>query len=344
MLTASYIGDGTIARRELEPRPPGPDDVQIRVAYVGLCGTDLHIVHGHMDARVRPPMPIGHEMSGMVEAVGSPDSRWRPGDAVTVMPLSWDGTCPACRAGHQHVCQNLEFLGIDSPGALQQLWTVPESTLVALPAGMRLDHAALVEPVAVAVHDVRRSGLGTADKVVVSGGGPIGVLIASVARWKGAEVRVLEPDATRRSQLEALGFAAIDPLFDDPVAWVEQWTESAGADVAFEVSGSAEAVSGATALVKVRGTLVVVAIHPKPREIDLHRVFWRELTILGARVYERADFEAAVDLLHRGVIPADALITSIVPLSGTQAAFADLAAGRAMKVLVDVRSETGEGR
>ena len=106
----------------------------------------------------------------------------------------------------------------------------------------------------------------------------------------------------------------------------------------FEVSGAAQAVLGATDLAKVRGTLVVVAIHPVPREINLQRVFWRELTILGARVYQRTDFEKAVELLDTGVIPAELLITKIVDLSQTQEAFADLEGGRAMKILVDVRS------
>ncbi len=122
----------------------------------------------------------------------------------------------------------------------------------------------------------------------------------------------------------------------DQVAWVNEWTGDAGADVVFEVSGSAAAVRGSTALAKVRGTLVVVAIHPTPREIDLQRVFWRELRILGARVYERADFETAVALLRDGVIPADALITSTVPLERIAEAFSDLENGRALKILVDV--------
>jgi len=109
--------------------------------------------------------------------------------------------------------------------------------------------------------------------------------------------------------------------------------------VVFEVSGAAAAVLGATDLAKVRGTLVVVAIHPTPREINLQRVFWRELTIMGARVYQRTDFEKAIELIDSGVIPAELLITRIVPLSQTSEAFADLAAGKAMKILVDVAGQ-----
>jgi 2-desacetyl-2-hydroxyethyl bacteriochlorophyllide A dehydrogenase len=340
VLSARYTGDGAVQTAEIEPADPGPGQVQVRVAFTGLCGTDLHIVHGAMDGRVERPLVFGHEASGEVAAVGAGVEGWAVGDPVTVMPLDWDGTCPACRAGHTHICQHLDFIGIDSPGALQELWNVPARTLVRLPAGLPLDHAALVEPVAVAVHDVRRSELRAGDKTVVIGGGPIGVLIATVARDQGAEVVVIELDAGRRSQIADLGIQTLDPRETDQVEWVNEWTDDAGADVVFEVSGAAAAVLGATGLAKVRGTVVVVAIHPTPREIDLQRMFWRELRLLGARVYEAEDFATAVELLARGVIPAELLITRIVPLRKTAEAFGDLEAGRAMKILVDVRDHS----
>ncbi|MFI7638396.1 zinc-binding dehydrogenase [Nonomuraea sp. NPDC049400] len=340
VLTANYVGDRKIEIREADPSPPKAGQVQIQVAYTGICGTDLHILHGHMDARVKRPAIVGHEMSGVIAGVGDGVSGWAPGDHVTVMPLDWDGTCPACRAGNQHICQNLNFVGIDSPGALQGLWNVDADLLVPLPATLRLDHAALVEPVAVAVHDVRRAELAPGDRVVVVGGGPIGVLIAAVARHEGAEVVVVEIDPLRRQAAAALGFQVLDPSATDQVGWVEEWTQGAGADVAFEVSGAAAAILGVTDLVKVRGTVVVVAIHPQPRPVNLQRVFWRELRLLGARVYQRADFERAVELLATGVIPAGDLITGIVPISGTADAFAALESGRAMKILVDVSGGT----
>jgi 2-desacetyl-2-hydroxyethyl bacteriochlorophyllide A dehydrogenase len=340
VLSARYTGDGAVETAEIEATAPAPGQVQVRVAYTGLCGTDLHIVHGAMDARVERPLVFGHEASGEVAAVGEGVDGWSVGDPVTVMPLDWDGTCPACRAGHTHICQHLDFIGIDSPGALQELWNVPARTLVRLPADLPLDHAALVEPVAVAVHDVRRSELRAGDKTVVIGGGPIGVLIATVARDRGAEVVVIELDAGRRAQIADLGIPTLDPRETDQVEWVNDWTDDAGADVVFEVSGAAAAVLGATGLAKVRGTVVVVAIHPTPREIDLQRMFWRELRLLGARVYEAEDFAAAVELLARGVIPAELLITRVVPLRKTGEAFGDLEAGRAMKILVDVRDHS----
>ncbi|MEO7016751.1 MAG: alcohol dehydrogenase catalytic domain-containing protein [Leifsonia sp.] len=336
MRSAKYVGERKFEVREENVQPLAPGEVRIDVAYAGLCGTDLHIFHGAMDSRVRIPATIGHEMSGTISELATDVTGWRVGDNVTVMPLAWDGTCPACRAGHQHICQNLNFIGIDSPGALQQQWAVPASELVRLPEGVRLDHAALVEPVAVAVHDVRRSGLGRGDHAVVIGAGPIGILIASVAATAGADVIIIELDPSRRAMTEALGLRTLDPRTTDQIAWVDEWTGGQGADVVFEVSGAAAAVLGATSLAKVRGTVVVVAIHSEPRPVDLHRLFWRELRILGARVYEREDFERAVTLVAEGSIPADALITSIVPLDGVEAAFETLESGKAMKILVDV--------
>jgi 2-desacetyl-2-hydroxyethyl bacteriochlorophyllide A dehydrogenase len=336
VLTASYLGDRKIAVLPAEPNPPGPGQVQVEVAYTGICGTDLHVLHGDMDGRVSPPAILGHEMSGVVAALGDGVAGWAVGDQVTVVPLTWDGTCPACRAGHEHVCQNLLVSGVDLPGAMQQRWNVRAEQLVALPPDLRLDHAALVEPTAVAVHDVRRAELVAGDRAVVLGGGPVGVLIAAVARHEGAEVVIVEIDAQRRSYVGALGFAVLDPAAVDLGEWVSEWTGGAGADVVFEVSGAAAAVLAATDLVRVRGTVVVVGIHPEPRPVDLHRIFLRELRIVGARVHERRDFERAIELISAGVVPADGLITHIAPLTATAEAFAALESGQQMKVLIDL--------
>jgi (R,R)-butanediol dehydrogenase/meso-butanediol dehydrogenase/diacetyl reductase len=338
VLAARYLGNREIGIHDIEPELLLPGQVQIEVAHVGICGTDLHLLHGEMDDRVKPPAILGHEMSGVIAAAGDAVTRWSVGDHVAVMPLDWDGTCPACRAGNQHICHHLNVKGVDSPGALQQLWNVNTDHLVALPRELRLDHAALVEPLAVAVHDVRRVELSAGDRAVVLGAGPIGALIAVVARRAGAEVVVVEIGDQRRRSVAALGFQVLDPTVTDQAAWVNEWTGGAGADAVFEVSGAASAVLGATDLVKVGGTIVIVAIHTQPRPIDLHRVFVRELQIRGARVYQRSDFERAVELLSTGVIPADAIITRIEPISATTQAFAALQSGLAMKVLIDVRA------
>ncbi len=266
-------------------------------------------------------------MSGRVVRVGPGVEGWEAGDAVTVMPLRWDGTCPACRAGHQHICQQLDFIGIDSPGAMQQRWTVPASTLIRLPESLSLDRAALVEPTAVAVHDVGRAEVAEGEKVVVVGGGPVGILIALVARAAGAKVRVVELSAHRRLLAGELGLTAWDPMAADVPGLVGEWTGGAGADVAFEVSGAAGGVDTAVDVLGVRGRLCLVAIHPRPREVNLHRFFWRELTLVGARLYDRSDFERAVALVADGTIPTERLISKVVPLTQAPAAFEALEGG-----------------
>jgi (R,R)-butanediol dehydrogenase/meso-butanediol dehydrogenase/diacetyl reductase len=336
MRAAYYVGDGTIEVGDAPVEEPAAGQVQVAVSYTGICGTDLHVLLGHMDHRVTRPGVIGHEMSGRVAALGPAVDGWSVGDAVTVMPLSWCGSCPVCLAGHEHICQHLDFIGIDSTGSMQSRWNVPAELLVALPHGLSLRDAALVEPTAVAVHDVGRGDVRRGDRVVVVGGGPVGLLIAVVARARGAEVLVVEVDAFRRDIAGRLGFLVLDPLSADLADGVEKWTDGAGAAVAFEVSGTQPGLTAAMSVLAARGRLVVVGIHAEERQMDLHRIFWRELSIVGARVYRRDDFEEAVRLLDSGVIPADALISGVEPLESADKAFARLAAGGGvMKVLID---------
>ncbi|MEU7876272.1 alcohol dehydrogenase catalytic domain-containing protein [Dactylosporangium sp. NPDC049140] len=330
------------ARRvEVEDRTaaePGPGEVRIAVAFTGICGTDLHIFHGDMDARVGAGAVLGHEMSGRIDAIGPGVTGWSIGQPVTVMPTLSCGHCPACRRGNAHICHNLKFLGIDSPGAMQSLWNVPADLVLALPDQLPLDHAALVEPVSVAVHDVRRAGVSPGDHVVVVGGGPIGTLIAIVAQRERARVVLVEPDPFRRSVAAELGIEALDPAAVDVVATTDEHTAGAGADIAFEVSGSSGGVETAVQVLATRGRLVMVAIHPQPRAVSLHRVFWRELELFGARLYERPDVIAAIELVASGAVPADRLISLIEPVAAVDAAFAALeSGGRVMKVLIDWR-------
>jgi 2-desacetyl-2-hydroxyethyl bacteriochlorophyllide A dehydrogenase len=334
-----YRGSRSFEVVEVPAVAPGPNEVRIRVARVGLCGTDLHVFHGDMDQRVTIPAIIGHEMSGRVESLGEQVAGLTVGQPVTVMPTRYCGECAACRRGHRNVCHRMQFMGIDSPGALQELWSVPAGLVVPLPEGIDLSAAALIEPVTVAVHDVRRSGLAEGDRVVVVGGGPIGLLIALVAQARGAEVVIVEPDEARRAVAGDLGIRAINPAEEAPGAFVEAWTDGAGADVAFEVSGSAGGVATAVEVLTTRGKLIMVAIHSKPREVNLHRFFWRELEMYGARLYDRGDMDSGVQLVADGTIPAAAFISAEVEMADVQSAFEQLGAGGAMKILV----KTGEG-
>ena len=334
---AFYEGDRRIRQGECAPVPPKRGEAQLRVSHCGICGTDLHIFHGAMDARVSMPLVMGHEMSGEVQALGEGVYGFAKGDSVVVMPLAPCGNCPACAAGHSHICHNLDFLGIDTPGAFQSYWTVPAYTLHPVPAGLSLKHAAMIEPLAVAVHDVRLADVQAGDQVVVLGGGPIGMLVALVARQAGADVIVSEINPYRVDMARQLGFEALNPSEDDLRAAVMRRTKDAGADIVFEVSGSQAGASIMTELLRTRGLAVVVAIFAQQPKLDLFRFFWRELRLQGVRVYESQDFSAALDLAASGALPLDELITDVRPLSELRSGFEDMdKGGRVMKILLEI--------
>lgn len=324
MKSAIYVEKGQFKIGEGERRAPASDEVTLRVGYVGLCGTDLHVYHGNMDHRVCPPGVIGHEMSGVVETIGAKVSGFKVGDKVVVRPLDYCGECPACDAGHSHICHKLKFMGIDTVGALQSYWTVKARTLHKLPDSVDLRRGALVEPLAVACHDVARARVAAGEKVVVLGGGPIGQLIALVARARDAEVLISEPTPVRRIYATDAGFATFDPGSGSLTDHVMAWTGGKGADIVFEVAGVQPTVDAMTEIAAVRGRICMVAIHSAQAQVDLFKFFWRELELVGARVYEAADFDAAIELIASGQVDVDALITSVRPIDDIQLAFETL--------------------
>lgn len=306
---------------------PGPHEVLVASAYVGVCGTDLHIYQGHMAGRVGPGTVLGHESSGVVAAVGDQVSGWREGEPVVVFPVVSCGTCRTCVAGLSHICPKLKILGIDLDGAMQPICAVPAANLVKLPANVPLRTAALVEPLAVAVHDVRRGRVQYGEHVLVVGAGPVGVLIALVARERGADVTVVELNESRRRAVANLGFRAVAP---DAASVVT------APDVAFEVTGVGPGLDLAFSSLTPGGRLVAVGIHPEPRPLDLQVVFQREIEILGARLYTRQDFADAVDLIATRRVDPTPLVSEVAALSDAHTVFKRLLGGEAMKILLAV--------
>lgn len=335
MRAAYFEGNQKFQVGPCVPVEPAAGQVQIRVEYCGICGTDLHLFHGAMAHRLRLPHVMGHEMSGVIAAVGPGVEQFSPGDRVTVRPLDPCGNCPACHAGHSHICHNLKFIGIDTPGALQGLWTVPAHTLHRLPDDLPLRLGAVVEPIAVACHDVRMGEVHAGERVVIIGGGPIGMLVAMVAQIRGAQVLMAEVNPFRVQLAQQMGIDAVDPQESDLVALVNERTGGAGADVVFEVSGSAAGAEMMTRLPRTRGRIVVVAIFAEPPRLDLFRFFWRELKLTGARVYEPQDFEAAITLAASRQSSIEKLITAVAPLEGIEDCMHQMArGGEVMKILV----------
>jgi 2-desacetyl-2-hydroxyethyl bacteriochlorophyllide A dehydrogenase len=311
-------------------------EVRLKMAYIGVCGTDVHIYHGKMDARVKPPQIIGHEVSGVIDELGESVTDWKVGQNVTVRPLNPGEDMPADN-GYRHIGQNLKFIGIDSPGGMQQYWNVPAFTLHRLPENLSLQLGAMIEPLAVACHDVRLGEVVTDENVVVIGGGPIGLLVALVARQKGANVMISEVNKNRIEFIQSLGFQTVNPIEQDLVKTVEEFTNGAMADVVFEVSGVQAGVTAMTQLPKVRGRIVMVAIHSEPKTVDLFRFFWREIKLIGARVYEPEDFDEAIALAASGTLPLDKMITQVSPLEDAKKVFETIDLNPAgMKYLLEI--------
>jgi 2-desacetyl-2-hydroxyethyl bacteriochlorophyllide A dehydrogenase len=337
MKAVYYEGDRQITAGQSHSIDPKPGEVQIKVSHCGICGTDLHIFHGVMDARVKMPQIMGHEMSGVIHKLGAGVQGYEVGDPVTVMPLDPCNECPACEAGHTHICHNLKFLGIDTPGAFQSYWTVPAHTLHRLPENLSLALGALIEPLAVACHDVRLAKVKPGDNVVVIGGGPIGMLVALVAQSAGANVLVSEINDFRVELAQSLGLSAVNPKETDLVDLVMEKTGDAGADIVFEVTSSAAGAEIMTELLRTRGLAVIVGIFGQPTPVNLFRFFWRELRMLGARVYESQDFQKAIALAASGELPLEKLITTIRPLEELKNGFIDMeSGGEVMKILIEI--------
>lgn len=331
-----YEGNQSFTIKTTEKQPLQKGEVRLKMAYVGVCGTDVHIYHGKMDARVKPPQIIGHEVSGVIEEVGEGVTDWKVGENVTVRPLNPGIEMPADN-GFRHIGQNLKFIGIDSAGGMQQYWNVPAFTLHKLPENLSLQLGAMIEPLAVACHDVRLGEVAAGENAIVIGGGPIGMLVALVARQKGANVLISEVNKNRIDFIQSLGFQTVNPIEQDLVKTVEEFTNGAMADVVFEVSGVQAGVTAMTQLPKVRGRIVMVAIHSEPKAVDLFRFFWREIKLIGARVYEPEDFDEAITLAASGTLPLDKMITQVSPLADAKKVFETIDQNPAgMKYLLEI--------
>lgn len=326
------IGEGSLIK-------PQKGEVRLNVAYCGVCGTDVHIYHGVMDARVKPPQTVGHEASGVVVELGEGVTNVRVGDKVAVRPLRFGDAHPFDK-GHAHVGKNLKFIGIDSAGAFQNSWTVPAYTLHKLPDSLSLQNGAFIEPLAVACHDVKIGRVQAGENCLVIGGGPIGTLIAYVLKEKGANTIISEVNETRLKMLNALGFTTINPAKEDLTARISELTHEKMIDCVFEVSGSAPGVDAMTEVVNVRGRIVMVAIHGgEKKQVDLFKFFWSEIELLGARLYEEDDYEEAIRIATSGIVPFDQLTTRVDTLDNIQSVFETIDNNPAgMKYLIDCQN------
>jgi (R,R)-butanediol dehydrogenase/meso-butanediol dehydrogenase/diacetyl reductase len=344
MRASFYRGSRTFEAGTASMPVPTAGQALLRVRRAGICGTDLHIYQGHLDHRVPRNGIIGHEI--FAEVVTAPrDSGFGEGDRVVVEPVLFCGTCRACRMGATYLCRHLKVLGVDAPGGMQEFWAVPSDRLLHVPDSVSDDDAPLIEPLAVATHDVARAEVRAGDAVVVFGGGPIGSLIALVSRHRGARVKVVEINPHRVELLKRLGLDTVGPGAD-VLAIVNDWTNGDGADVAFEVSGDPAAARLVTDVVRVWGTVSIIAIHSDPVPVNLYAMFARELRMHGSRLYTRAAWEEAIRLVSNGDVAVGPLVSRLIPLEDLQKGMEEaLGGGPVMKVLVDLdapKSETAQ--
>jgi threonine dehydrogenase-like Zn-dependent dehydrogenase len=313
---------GTTCDVEDVPLPRSAEGwVEIDVAYAGICGSDLHICAGQ-HPRAQPGVVLGHEFVGVLAEPTETLSRGTPVFADPMVPCE---SCDACLRGISNVCDRLTAIGVDYPGALTSRVAVPVGNVHPLPEGAELRVLALTEPVAVGVRAIRRGGLKSADRVHVVGAGPIGVIMALLARRAGAaSVTLSEPADGRRRMALDLGLDVVADAVGGGTA-----------DVVFDATGHPSASPALATWVRAQGRIVIVgAFPPGAQGIDLLRVNFAELTVIGSRIYSRKDIEAAIALLSADAdLPA--LITAVRPLDQTPRALDDLRQGRAMKVLID---------
>ncbi|NLI55357.1 MAG: alcohol dehydrogenase catalytic domain-containing protein [Clostridiales bacterium] len=307
------------------PRPVVEDgEALIRVFYTGVCGTDVHLLHGHHATATFPLIP-GHEMVGeLVEVKGQEAGAFQSGQRVVAQEVLSCGRCTACAKGEDNVCQSLQIIGIHAEGSFAEYVKVPAKKMLVVPDAIDDQLAAMTEPLAVAVHDVRLSGLKVGETVLVIGGGPIGMLIAIVARAAGAkQVVISEIKKFRRDFAASMGFDVIDPTIADFDEKLTELSGCEGFDVSFEVAGVKSAISTCIDHTKCTGTVMVIAITKEPIPVDTGKIFSKELTLKGARIHNFYSFKGALELLQMKSVADDVrkLISKVYRFSDIVEAF-----------------------
>jgi L-idonate 5-dehydrogenase len=339
-------GSRDVRMTELRVPAPGPGQVRLRVSRAGICGSDIHYYQHGYCGRFVPTRPfvLGHEFVGTIDAVGEGVESPAVGQRVVVNPASSCGHCEECRSGRGNLCATVGMLGSASTtpptdGAFAEYVVAPARQCYAVPEGMSDAEAALMEPLSVALHAIARAGSVAGKRVLITGGGPIGLLTARAARALGAAlVAVSEPSEARRQRAAEL--AADDVL--DPVA--AEFTKTAiklsdgGFDAVFEASGAAAAVRGAIDVARRGGVIVQIGtVGGNDVTLPVNDIMVRELSLLGTFRYAD-EFPQAIRLVASGRVNFDGLVTATAPLAELPAAFETACRGESIKVHVLVEA------
>lgn len=305
---------------DFEDPQPGEHEVALRIRACGICGSDIHGWDGSSGRR-RPPLIMGHEAAGEIVAVGPKVEKWHVGDRVTFDSTISCGTCAYCREGQVNLCENRRVVGVAPAeyrqhGAFAEKLVLPERILYALPDTLSFTHAAMVEPVSIAVHAVQRVTIRPTDTAVVVGAGMIGLFIIQVLRWAGAR-QIVAVDLADNRLAAARELGATHTLKSDAVdvaAEVQALTGGRGADVAFEVVGISPTVQIALHSLRRGGAAVLVGNLAPKTDFPLQAVVTRELTLHGT-CGSAGEYPLCLDLIARGIVQVDPMISAVAPLA-----------------------------
>lgn len=330
-----------------EPEATG-DLVKIKVAYSGICGTDLHAFRGTY-ASTRPPVVLGHEFSGIVTAVGPEVRRFKVGDRVTSeTTFATCGQCACCRSRDYNLCGHRQGIGTQINGSMAQYVVSREESVHLLPDGVSLLAASLTEPLACGVHSsIEKGRVQAGDVVCVFGAGAIGQMVAQVCKSQGAKVIVADITSGRSRLDMALANGAdyaVDQLTEDLGQRVKDLTGGEGADLAFECSGSVAAANKALEIVRRKGTVVQMGVFAEPKALiwtDL--ILHREINYIGSRSQKPSSWEISIELLRDGIVKPENIISKIVTLENWREAFDLFLRGEGVKGVILCNEDLAEG-
>lgn len=339
MKQAVMIEPGQIEFRQVDKPAVRDHEILMQTRRIGVCGSDIHVFHGK-HPYTSYPVVQGHEVAGVVAEVGPAVEGIAVGDKITFTPQVICGECYPCRHGMYHVCESLKVMGFQTGGAAQEFFVLPEWNVFKLPDDMSLDHAAMIEPVAVAVHAVRRGGDVTGNKVLVLGAGTIGNLVAQVARAFGAAaVMITDINDYKLAKATAcrIDFAVNTARADLNEALRRDFGPDR-ADLILECVGVQATATQAVECARKGSTVVIVGVFGEQPVVNLGLVQDWELNLVGTAMYQKTDYEAAIQLVVGGKLRLDELFTHRFPFDDYLAAYhvIEQSNGEYMKVLVEL--------
>lgn len=332
---AKVTSAGVVEILEEDTGELGSREARVAMRLAGVCGSDTHAFHGRHPQMKIPYYP-GHEVVGIVEEVGSDVTGLAVGTRVTPEPTLPCGTCKTCRAGHENVCENLEFFGCGfREGGMAQTFTIRADRLRVVPEDLTDDQALLIEPLATPVHAARLAGDIRGKAVLIHGCGTIGLLMLAAARAAGAH-RIVMSDLLESKREIAARVGADATIDAGSATFVDDAREALGetADVIFDCVSVQSTVSASTAIVAKAGTIVIVGVPSRPVEIDLPTVQDRQIAVLGSATYVLEDYEAAIEIIRSGAVDPAVMLSSRFPYTRTQEAFDLASTGTEIKVVV----------